>query len=71
MLKPGETGIIHSLKESVISSKLTELGFLPGKEIRLVRRALGGSPLYFDLRGHYVALRTEEAENILLDASDK
>jgi ferrous iron transport protein A len=67
MLKPGEKGTITSLNESIFYFKLLELGFLPGKVIRLIRRAPGGSPLYFDLQGHYVALRKEEAESILLE----
>jgi len=66
MLQPGQKGVIKSLKESHISPKLLEMGFLPGKEIRLIRKAPGGSPLYFDIQGHYVALRREEAGNIVL-----
>jgi len=71
MLKPGEKGTIKSLKESSVSPKLLELGFLPGKEIKLIRKAPGGSPLYFDVHGHYVALRMEEAVNILVDVVEK
>lgn len=66
LLKPGEKGTIKSLAESSISPKLLEMGFLPGKEIRLVRKAPGGSPLYIDLHGHFIALRKEEAGTILL-----
>lgn len=65
-LKPGEKGIIRSLEESQISPKLLEMGFLPGKEIRLMRTAPGGSPLYLDVQGHYIALRREEAQAIVL-----
>ena len=65
-LKPGELGIIESLQESRISPKLLEMGFLPGKEIRFVRAAPGGSPLYLDLQGHFIALRREEAVAVLL-----
>ncbi|MDZ4846335.1 MAG: FeoA domain-containing protein [Chitinophagales bacterium] len=69
-LKPGKTGIIHSLKESHISPKLLEMGFLPGKEIRLLRTAPGGSPLYLDLQGHFIALRKDEAEVIVLKSGN-
>lgn len=68
-LKPGEKGIIQSLDESVIASKLLEMGFLPGKEIRLVRTALGGSPLYLDVQGNFIALRKDEAKVIRLRKS--
>lgn len=68
-LKPGEKGTIKLLSESPISTKLLEMGFLPGKEIRLLRTGLGGCPLYVDLQGSYIALRKEEAETILLESS--
>ena len=67
MLKPGEKAVIKSLKDSRITAKLLEMGFLPGKTIRLLREAPGGNPLYFDLEGHYVALRKEEAEHLQFD----
>lgn len=67
MLKPGEKAVIKSVKESLLSPKLLQMGFLPGKEIRLLRKAPGGSPLYIEIEGHFVALRLEEAANILLD----
>ena len=71
MLKPGEKSIIKSLTDSPFSPKLLEMGFLPGKQIRLIRKAPGGSPLYFDLSGQYVALRIEEAKSIMLEAGSK
>jgi ferrous iron transport protein A len=69
-LKPGEKGIIRQLNDSHVTTKLLEMGFLPGKEIRLVRKALGGCPLYIDLQGNFIALRKEEAETILLEAGN-
>jgi len=66
-LKTGERAIIKSVAESDVSCKLLEMGFLPGKEIRLMRKAPGGSPYYINLQGHYIALRKEEAGAILLE----
>lgn len=71
MLKPGETAKIRALKECAVSAKLMEMGVLPGKEIRLIRKAPGGSPLYFAIDGHYIALRIEEAANMQFDALEK
>ncbi|GIV32815.1 MAG: hypothetical protein KatS3mg031_0350 [Chitinophagales bacterium] len=66
-LKPGQTGIIRSLHESHLSARLIEMGFLPGRKLRLIRTAPGGCPLYFELHGQYIALRSDEADSILLD----
>lgn len=71
MIESGESSVIFSLTDSPLTPKLMEMGFLPGKEVRLVRKAPGGSPLYFDLNGHYVALRKEEANSIVLEAGAK
>ena len=68
-LNPGETGVIVSIGESQLSPKLLEMGFLPGRRVKLVRKAPGGCPLYLDVQGHFMALRTEEADSILLDDS--
>ena len=68
-LKPGEKAVIKSLENSHLCHKLLEMGFLSGKELRLVRKAPGGCPLYLDLQGHFIALRKEEAQTILLDGA--
>ena len=65
-LLPGETGIVETIKNSTLTLKLLEMGFLPGKNMKMMRKAPGGSPLYFDLEGNYLALSIEEAESILL-----
>jgi ferrous iron transport protein A len=66
MLRPGEKALIQSLKDSPVSKKLLEMGFLPGREIRLVSKAPGGNPLCFEVQGMFVALREEEARNLVL-----
>ncbi len=66
-LKPGEKGVIKSLNESQLTPRLMEMGFLPGRQIRLIRKAPGGCPLYIELQGQFIALRTDEAGTILLD----
>ena len=44
-----------------IARRLMELGFLPGNEIILGRRAPGGGPRVFRVDGSEVALRRETA----------
>lgn len=46
--------------------RLAEMGFTPGTEIKLVRRAPLNDPIEFCLRGYLVSLRREEAQLILV-----
>ena len=56
--------------EDALSRRLVELGLLPGTEVRLIARAPFGGALLFGLRGFRLALRTEEAERVLIEAGD-
>jgi ferrous iron transport protein A len=47
--------------------RLLDLGFVPGTELRVVRRAPLGDPIAFYLRGGQICLRRAEAERILVD----
>ena len=50
------------------SDRLRELGFCPGTEVRLDRRAPLGDPLLFTLRGSQLSLRRGEAVRIEVEA---
>ena len=49
-----------------IGRRLMELGFLPGSEITLARRAPGGGPRVFRVDGSEVALREETAGRLFV-----
>ncbi len=49
-----------------IGRRLMELGFLPGNEITLARRAPGGGPRVFRVDGSEVALREETAGRLFV-----
>jgi ferrous iron transport protein A len=49
--------------------KLLELGCFPGREIRLIRSAPFNGPSYLKINGSNVALRKNEAENILVSSN--
>jgi len=49
--------------------RLQELGFLPGTEIRAVRRAPLGDPIAFALRGSQICLRSSEAARVRVRAA--
>jgi len=48
--------------------RLLEMGFVPGVEVALVKRAPLGDPLELRLRGFHVSLRRAEAKSIEIDA---
>lgn len=61
-VEPGEQARICCLHgENRLIRRLSELGFTPGTEITVVRRAPFFDPIEFELRGYLVSLRREEA----------
>jgi Fe2+ transport system protein FeoA len=61
-LRPGEMGRVHAVAaEAPLATRLADLGFCPGTEVRVVRRAPLGDPVLYELRGYQIALRRREA----------
>jgi ferrous iron transport protein A len=50
--------------EGPLASRLRDLGFLPGTEVRLLRRAPLGDPSLYELRGTRFCLRRGEAARV-------
>jgi ferrous iron transport protein A len=65
-IKVGGEGKLHKFTDDVIASKLLSMGVLPGKIVRLVRRIPFGGGLYIKVENHNIAVREEEAKNIVL-----
>lgn len=64
-LAPGLRATIVSLDDAgPIGTRLGDLGFLPGTEIAVVRRAPLGDPTVYALRGCEFAIRRSEAERV-------
>lgn len=42
------------------------MGLIPGADIMLVRKSPFGGAYYIKAKNHYVALRTDEAKDVLL-----
>ena len=69
-LRPGEAATVTEVVgEGAIAQRLCDLGFLPGTEVALLRRAPLGDPLCFSVRGTELCLRGREAALILATAS--
>lgn len=60
----GESGIISEESIDNIPLKLLEMGCLPGAEVRLLQVAPLNCPLYVQVNGSYLAIRTETAKQI-------
>jgi len=45
-----------------IPRRLADLGFVPGTELQIVRRAPFGDPIELELRGYRLCLRAEQVE---------
>ena len=51
-----------------MSVRLLEMGFVPGAEVTLIKRAPLGDPLELRLRGYHVSLRKAEARLVSIEA---
>jgi ferrous iron transport protein A len=61
-----QSATIESIQESDISINFLELGILPGKEIKLLKKAPFGGPMAFVIEENIIALRQQEAIMIIL-----
>ncbi|MBO8158925.1 FeoA family protein [Thermosyntropha sp.] len=67
-LKVGQKGIIDLVDlDGSIKRRLLDLGFVPGTEIKSVRKSPAGSPIVFELRDTLIALRKKEAYQIFVE----
>jgi Fe2+ transport system protein FeoA len=60
---------IVALDENETGQRLSEIGFWPGKNIKLVLSAPFGDPLAFEVDNTVIALRKEEAKSIKVKTS--
>jgi len=64
----GRTGVVLALQaEGLPRRRLLDLGLVPGTKVEAVRRSPAGDPIAFRIRGAVIALRKEEAQQVLLN----
>ena len=56
---------------SSFRKRVVEMGFVPGKEVKTIRKAAFRGPVEFTILGSYVVLRYDEAELIEVDLYDE
>ena len=60
-LKIGEIGVVSKFTDETVSTKLMEMGCLPGEVIRVVKIAPLGDPMSIEVSGYELSLRKDEA----------
>ena len=66
-LKKGQKAVIKSFTNKTLSSKLIEMGCLPGTEVILTHHAPFGDPIAIKVSGYTLSMRREEAATILIN----
>lgn len=62
----GEQGIVVGFTRTDLAATLLAMGVLPGSNIRLVRTTPFGSAVYVAIDQHFLALRKNEFEAIVI-----
>ncbi|WP_027718183.1 FeoA family protein [Desulfovirgula thermocuniculi] len=67
-LPPGQKAEVRRLLgEGPLKFRLLDLGFVPGTTVEAVRRSPLGDPVAFCVRGALVALRSKDADLVLVE----
>lgn len=66
-LKKGQKAIVRSFTDVSLSTRLIDMGCLPGEVITLSRTAPLGCPLAVNIAGYELSLRKEEAASVLIE----
>ena len=66
-LDVGQSGVIREVNgEKAFHRRLLDMGFTPGTDVTLKRRAPLGDPLELSLRGYALTLRSDDARSVRL-----
>ena len=69
-LRVGQSAILETLElPDKVSDHLAHLGFLPGANVEVLRRAPAGDPTVYRIDGVEVALRRETARYITVETA--
>ena len=64
-LPPAGRAVVTGVEsDAPLGRRLRDLGFVPGTEVRVLRRAPLGDPLAVELRGYQICLRRRDARRI-------
>jgi len=63
--KTAKISILKNSSESI--SRLSEMGIMPGTEVRVVKKNPFGGPIQIKLNNNYIIIRKEDAQMIEVD----
>ncbi len=67
-LEPGERAVVVGIDaDPLVAERLLDLGFVPGTQVAVVRRAPLGDPTEYELRGYRICLRRSEGARIRVE----
>ena len=67
----GQTGVVERVDlGDDVSHHLAHLGFLPGADVEVLRRAPAGDPTVYRIDGVEVGLRNETSRHIVVTLND-
>lgn len=66
-LKIGQTAIVREFSDEVLSTKLIEMGCLPGETVSVSKTAPLGCPIAVNISGYELCLRKNEAASVLIE----
>jgi ferrous iron transport protein A len=66
-LKIGQTAVIRTFTNEALSSKLIEMGCLPGETVSLSKTAPFGCPMAINIAGYELSLRKDEAALVMIE----
>ena len=70
-LQPGQQAVLRTCSaEGAVLQRLSEMGFVPGAGLRLVRRAPFGDPLEVQIGRSHLALRRADARSMEVELID-
>ncbi|MFZ5987872.1 MAG: FeoA family protein [Bacillota bacterium] len=70
LLPIGGTGTVRMLtSKGDIRRRMLDLGLIDNTKVESLRRSPSGDPIAYQIRGAVIALRSEEASNILVEIS--
>ncbi len=68
-LQPGQTGRVTRIGgRGAVRQRLLDMGILPDSKVELARIAPAGDPIWIKLAGFEIALRKEEAADVVVEA---
>jgi ferrous iron transport protein A len=69
-MKVGQSAVIVSFTDELMSLKLLEMGCVPGELVTLERKAPLGDPIAISVSGYLLSLRMNEACTVIVSIKD-